>query len=206
MAETTNAANRFGFLSTRARGANVRFILVGLLMIAFCALSIHTYMSVMKTIRDRDSALTSIASLPDLATVAEGTDLENISAEFALLSRASALAMQSTLLAAMSERYPVAHASSLAPIIADAMAARGAATASDAADEYELDPPSVEVVAIVIQGKDRMAMINVLGEDTGLIVRRGTKFSAGTAVVTKINEGSVAFSWMDREFKVEMRP
>lgn len=205
MAEATSAAEKTGFLFTRARGVNMRHILLGSIMIALCVLSAHIYMSVMRTIEEIDSSLASIKSLPDLATVNEGKDLESISAEFATLSRASAAAMQSTLLAAMSERRPVSHASSLAPIIAEAIAAQDA-TASDVIDEYELDPPSVEVVAIVIQGNDRMAMINVLGEDMGLIVRRGTKFSADTAVVTKINEGSVAFSWMDKEFKVEMRP
>ena len=66
---------------------------------------------------------------------------------------------------------------------------------------YEPDPPTMRVKAVMITDSDSVAIVDVDaidGSETGLLVRRGSKFSGGTARVTKIDSKGVTFTWMKK--------
>lgn len=180
-------------------------VVVGILaLIAACAASGWSYYRVMSIANDVSELQEPMALGAEAESVKESEQLDAISAEFVKMNSLSASSMQTALLAEISSRHPVALAASL--FRGDgASGLYGSDVASQTTpQDLELDPPQVSVVAIMISGKDKIAMINVLGEDTGLVVKQGSPFSAGTARITKIDEQGVSFRWMDKTFTVVM--
>ena len=67
----------------------------------------------------------------------------------------------------------------------------------------EPDPPTVSVTAIMITDTDKVALMNVDGEQ-GILMRQGSKFSEGKARITKIDAKGVTFTWMRKSYQVSL--
>jgi hypothetical protein len=109
------------------------------------------------------------------------------------LSTASTRAMQTALLAETQNRFPLDIPATLGP----------SAQPDPVLGEIviEPDPPSLTVVAVMITDTDSAALINVDGEQD-ILVRKGTKFSEGTATITKIEAKGVTFTWRKKSYQV----
>lgn len=201
MAETAAPAKKFSFFSSRAdRRKHAKMLFIILVLAACCAASGYIYQNTMRVLEERNEALVNTVALPDAASIKEAKELGETGREFVLVSRSYNSVMQTALLAEISGRFPVATPGALADY-ADELMGKPEEDVYVPLDD-ELVPPSVEVVAVMISGADRIAMINVLGEDTSLVVRTGARFSSGTAQITKINEEGVTFTWMGKTYSV----
>jgi hypothetical protein len=67
----------------------------------------------------------------------------------------------------------------------------------------EPDPPMVTVMAVMITDTDKVALVNVDGEQ-GILMRQGSKFSEGKARITKIDAKGVTFTWMRKSYQVSL--
>jgi hypothetical protein len=114
------------------------------------------------------------------------------------MRKASSSAMQTALLAEVSGRLPLAPTSRLVPPIPVQPEIQLPQ------EVIEPDPPQVTVIAIMITDGEAVAMIDVLGEEGGLIVRRGSSFSNGSAKITKIDTKGVTFTWMKKSYTIKM--
>jgi hypothetical protein len=122
----------------------------------------------------------------EIATAEEG--LNN-------LSTSSTRAMQTALMAETQNRLPVDLPVTLVTTY----------SAGPIIDEIpvEPEPPSLTVVAVMITDTDSAALINVDGEQD-ILVRKGTKFSEGTATITKIDSKGVTFTWRRKNYQVTL--
>ena len=206
----SSSMKRSPLVSTQAGGKKRSGALLAILLLfACCAASFYIYMNTMQTIRNRDSDLLGDMPMPDMESLSEAKELEATGEEFTSMGRATSMVMQTALLAEISGKYPVAQPATLIPPVVESVGdAEGAGSSAEAivedAQEFEPDPPQVTVVAIMISGQDRIAMVDILGEEAGMIVRQGTKFSGGEARITKIDEKGVTFTWMGQSFTVVM--
>ena len=207
MADNSSMKRTTGSSLTQAGGKKrTGALLAILLLFACCAASFYVYMNTMRTIRDRDGGFLSGTSEPDVESLSEAKELETTGGEYANMGRATSMAMQTALLAEISGKYPVAQPAALIASIASGGAGDGTdqPVVEDIPQEFEPDPPQVTVTAIMISGRDRIAMLDILGEETGMVVRQGTKFSGGEARITKIDEKGVTFTWMGKSYTVVM--
>lgn len=179
-------------------------LIIILLLLLLCAGSFYGYMLTMKMMDENESTLHADVPLPDMKSIEEAKELEKTADEYASMGTATTLAMQTALLAEISGRFPVGEASELVVIAEAAEASERAALGEEEPVVIEPDPPQVTVLAIMIAGQDRIAMVDIFGEDTGLVVRQGTKFSEGDARITKIDEKGVTFTWMGKSYTVAM--
>lgn len=201
MADTSTLTKRFSLFSSRAdRRKQTKMLTIILVLAICCAASFYVYKNTMRILDERNEALVNTVALPDAASIKEAKELSETGSEFVLVSRSYNSVMQTALLAEISGRFPVATPGALADY-ADELMGKPEEEVYVPLDD-ELVPPSVEVVAVMISGADRIAMINVLGEDTSLVVRTGARFSSGTAQITKINEEGVTFTWMGKTYSV----
>ncbi|MDR3332082.1 MAG: hypothetical protein LBT08_05585 [Synergistaceae bacterium] len=129
----------------------------------------------------------------------EIVDIGETESDVTGISRASTMVMQTALLAEVSGRYPVAPASVLAP------PPPPTSISLPSVEVIEPDPPEVTVIAIMITDSDKVAMVDVLGEVGGLIVRQGSSFAGGTAKVTKIDAKGVTFIWMKKSYTITVQ-
>jgi type II secretory pathway component PulC len=173
-------------------------LLAILFLFVCCASSFYVYMNVMRTVREK-RGLTVATQTPDLSSIAEASELQTTSDEFARMGMVTSSAMQTALLAEISAKNPVAQPAAL---ISRATASR--ARLEKISQVTELAAPEVTVLAIMISEQDKIATVNIRGEDTGLVVRHGTKFSGGEAQITKIDEKGVTFTWRGKSYTVAM--
>ncbi|MFP4482468.1 MAG: hypothetical protein ACLFN0_06710 [Thermovirgaceae bacterium] len=66
---------------------------------------------------------------------------------------------------------------------------------AQAAREPAEPPPYVEVRAILVKGQDAVAVINVEGEGSGIVVKKGATFGNGKGRVVRITAEKVVFTW-----------
>lgn len=182
-------------------------LLIILLLALFCAGSFYIYMNTMKVIEENENNLYGETPMPDVKSAEEAKELETTGEEFISMGKATSLAMQTALLAEISGRFPVATPSNLIPPVVSTVTDTGGQSVAVEVEQpivIEPDPPQVTVLAVMISGKDKIAMIDVLGEDSGLVVKQGSKFSGGDARITKIDEKGVTFTWMKKSYTVAM--
>ena len=103
--------------------------------------------------------------------------------------------MQTALMAETQSRLPVDVPTTL---VAEALVIPGTEEII-----IEPEPPSLTVVAVMITDTDSAALINVDGEQD-ILVRKGTKFSEGTATITKIDAKGVTFTWRKKSYQVTL--
>jgi len=71
----------------------------------------------------------------------------------------------------------------------------GDAAAARAMREAAEPPPYVEVRAILVKGKDAVAVLNIEGEGNGIVVKKGATFGNGKGRVVGISAEKVVFTW-----------
>jgi len=70
-----------------------------------------------------------------------------------------------------------------------------AAAAADAMKEPLEPPPFVMVRAVLVKGKDAVAVLDVEGIGRGIVVKKGGTFAGGKGRVTGITAEKVVFTW-----------
>ncbi|MDR3255581.1 MAG: hypothetical protein LBT31_08425 [Synergistaceae bacterium] len=130
---------------------------------------------------------------PNQEVLDEGKDVMQLAGDLLGVGKATNFAMQTALMAEIHGGYPIASPSILTP-----------PPPPDRIIEFvpEPEPPRVTVLAIVVTDGDSVAMIDVEGEEGGLLVRRGSKFASGDARITKIDSKGVTFTWMKKSYIV----
>ena len=193
---TASAASKGRRASNEKRTKQILLILV---LFMCCAASVYLFMQTNKIEQERQLLELPTMVEPDVATEAEKKEVQDTQVSMITLGKASNVVMQTALLAEVSGRVPVAPMTALnkvlppPPIVIDPIE-----------ELEEPDPPKVTVVGIMIKDRDRVAMVDVEGEDGGLIVRPGSTFSSGTAKITKIDSKGVSFTWMKKSYTVHM--
>ncbi|MDR0615181.1 MAG: hypothetical protein LBG29_00075 [Synergistaceae bacterium] len=132
-------------------------------------------------------------SEPSDAIVKESAEVEKLGSDFSGMTMSTTLAMQTAGMAEQIGRLPVASPATLSP---------PPPPPAFQEEAYEPDPPVIRVKAVMITEGDSMAIIDVEGEESGLLVRRGSKFSNGDARITKIDSKGVTFTWMRKSYPV----
>jgi hypothetical protein len=167
-------------------------------LVACCAGSFYFYMTTLQLIEESDNTVQNLVnqpSPPDQTLATETQEIDAAESGLSDITKATSMSMQTALLAEISGKYPMGTANRLGP-------SPGPAVDGNVDVVIEPDPPMVTVVAILIKGDDKIAMLDVAGEEGGLIVRQGSRFSSGTARVTKIDAKGVTFTWMNKSFQV----
>lgn len=176
-------------------------LLAIVLLFFCCAASFYFYMNTMKIISDGGAgAAGSAPPMPDVTTASESHEIETTGAEFASMGKATSLVIQTALLAEVSGKFPIALASAMEPPRLSGSLAESAETQI----QLEPEPPQVTVVALLLTGKDRIAMLDIMGEGSGLVMKQGSSFAGGSAKITKIDEKGVTFRWMKKNYTVTM--
>lgn len=204
MAKSSAPSGMRAFISSRTSKFGIKSLLRILVLLGACCASGWIYMRVMEVDEQTNIDLIREVSAPNQDVVAEQDDLTAVTKRYRDLSSVVRMSTQSALLAETSSRHPIGKLAALMAA-SPAYAAGGEGGAGEEMrQEYELDPPQIVVVAVMITNDSKTAMINVLGEDTGLVVKVGSTFSGGTARITNISEGGVTFTWMKKSYTVEM--
>jgi hypothetical protein len=200
MAEAT-AKKASGLFSKQSatRTKNVRpgrknqiLILLGLCICCFA--SFYFFNTTMQLVERAQQPQDTAPPMPNPEITTETKEIDQIAGDLSGVGKATNMAMQVALMAEVHRGSPIAAASTLTPppppiqINPEPVA--------------EPDPPSVTVLAVMITEGDSVAMIDVTGEDSGLLVRRGSKFSNGTARITKIDSKGVTFTWRKKSYQV----
>ena len=170
--------------------------MVKLLLLLICCVGAGYFLWTNLQIIEESENFINMAKMPqppDAAMENEKIEIEAVEEGLQNVVRSSTQAMQVALLAEVQGRHPLDLSSSLM------------ATPSAAVDfaVIEPDPPMVTVVAIMITDTDRVALLNVDGEQ-GILMRQGARFSEGRATLTRIDEKGVTFSWMRRNYQVSL--
>jgi hypothetical protein len=67
--------------------------------------------------------------------------------------------------------------------------------AARAGREAAEPPPFVEVRAILVKGQDAVAVVDIEGEGSGIVVKKGATFGNGKGRVVRITAEKVVFTW-----------
>ncbi|MDR1579318.1 MAG: hypothetical protein LBS35_03090 [Synergistaceae bacterium] len=177
-------------------GDSRKLILSMLLLVCCCAAGYFTW-STLQLLQSADDALRTVTMPQPPDPVAEDEKNEIATAEEGLnnLSQSSTRAMQTALMAETYSRFPIDLSAAL--VRSDPV--------GPGLDEIviEPEPPSLAVVAIMITDTDSVAIISVDGEQD-ILVRKGAKFSEGTATITKIDAKGVTFTWRKKSYQVTL--
>jgi hypothetical protein len=148
----------------------------------------------MQLIQSADDALQNVSmpQPPDPATEGEKNDIATAEEGLHNLSTSSMRAMQTALMAETQGRLPLDLPVTLVvttPVFVE-----------PGEIPVEPEPPSLTVVAVMITDTDSAALVSVDGEQD-ILVRKGTKFSEGTATITKIDAKGVTFTWRKKSYQ-----
>ena len=132
---------------------------------------------------------------PDPAAESEKAEIASAEENLQNVSKASSQAMKIALLAEVQNKYPVDLPISLMPSTPQSPIGGDV--------PVEPEPPMLTVVAIMITDTDKVALVNVDG-DQGVLMRLGTKFSEGKARITKIDAKGVTYTWMKKSIQVSL--
>lgn len=190
--------------SGAVRSFNMRTLVVIVLLCALCAGSCYVHFDSMNYYIERSDTIAGTSFGIDAESVQEARELESLAASYTKISDLTSGIMRTAMLSEVSERLPVALASILVPPEPEpeelAAAGQGPEVEEYIPPEYELDPPTITVTTIMISGREKMAVIDILGEESDMIVREGDQIMGGTVVITNIDEKGVTFRWMERTF------
>jgi hypothetical protein len=167
-----------------------------LLLVCCCGAGYFTW-STLQLLQNADDALqiVSMSQPPDPAAEVEKEEITTAEEGLNNLSRSSTRAMQTALLAETQNRLPLGPQEELAP---------GPALGPDPDPIFiEPEPPSLTVVAVMITDTDSAALVSVDG-DQDILVRKGAKFSEGTATITKIDAKGVTFTWRRKSYQITL--
>ncbi|MDR1914956.1 MAG: hypothetical protein LBQ58_00070 [Synergistaceae bacterium] len=181
----------------RSDEKRLKRVLFIVMLLACCAGSAYFYINTLQLIEESQNAMQELASqpaLPDPNMANESKEIDAAETGLSDMTKVTSMAMQTALLAEISGKYPVSPENKLQPVDTSGVAVEIV--------EIDPDPPAVTVVAILIKEDDKIAMLDVVGEEGGLIVRQGSNFASGTARVTKIDAKGVTFTWMKKSYHV----
>ena len=174
-----------------------RKLLLSLLLLICCGAAGYFTWSTLQLLQSADDSLQTfmMPQPPDPAAEVEKNEIATAEEGLNNLSTSSTRAMQTALMAETQSRLPVDVPTTL---VAEALVIPGTEEII-----IEPEPPSLTVVAVMITDTDSAALINVDGEQD-ILVRKGTKFSEGTATITKIDAKGVTFTWRKKSYQVTL--
>jgi hypothetical protein len=178
-------------------GGSRKLIVSMLLLICCCGAGYFTW-STLQLLEGADDALQTVSmpQPPDPAAEVEKTEITTAEEGLNNLSTSSTRAMQTALLAETQNRSPIDLPLTL--VVSYPTPGPGPIEIP-----IEPEPPSLTVVAVMITDTDSAALISVDGE-RDILVRKGTKFSEGTATITKIDAKGVTFKWRKKNYQVTL--
>jgi len=194
--KTGGAVSRSRQAAQRGGEPSTKKLLRIIVMIVCCGGAGYFFWTTTQIIETNQYALEESARPQPPDPVAEAEKNEIASAEEGLsnLSKSSTQAMRVALLAEVQNKFPIDLPSSIVvtgPVI------------TGTTEVVIPDPPTVTVVAVMITDNDKVALVNVDGEE-GVLVRVNTKFSEGKARITKIDAKGVTFTWMRKSYQVTL--
>ncbi|MDR1516376.1 MAG: hypothetical protein LBS45_11845 [Synergistaceae bacterium] len=179
-------------VKTTKSGKNGQIVILLLLLVCFVA-SLYFFKQTVDAVERSSNIPEHIPSEPSQEVVNESVEVEKLGNDLSGMTSSTSLAMQTASMAEQIARLPVASSSTLSP----------PPPPQEIREEiFQPDPPVMRVKAVMITEGDSVAIVDIVGEESGLIVRRGSKFSSGTARVTKIDSKGVTFTWMKKSYAV----
>ncbi|MDR3280834.1 MAG: hypothetical protein LBT23_10005 [Synergistaceae bacterium] len=198
--KTTAASSRSKQTQRMGEPASRKLIRI-VLLIACCAGSVYFFLTTMQMLDDTKNNIVNVQSegmTPDPEVEQEKQVIAAAEVGLANLNKASSQAMRIASIAESQGNYPIGPPTQVIPQVVS-IAPGGEVIA-------EPDPPMVTVVAIMITDSDKVALLNIDGEE-GVLVRQGSKFTGGTAStarITKIDAKGVTFTWMKKSYQVSL--
>lgn len=172
-------------------------IVMILILFLACAVTGYFLMSARDLVAEKeDIENAEPLTVPDTQMDADAKAVEVAGQDVQTLDATASVAVQTAQHAEISGKFPIGPQMAL---FSDRPIDLGLPS-----DYIEPDPPQVSVVGIMVTEKNRIAMLNILGEDDAKVVRVGTKFADGAARVTKIDKKGVTFTWMKKSYTVTM--
>jgi hypothetical protein len=194
--KSTGLSPKSSAAATRTRAAKQskmgQYVILLFLLICFMA-SLYIFKQTLDSAEEASNLPQHSPSPPSEAVVKESQQIEQLGADLTGMTMSTTLAMQTAGMAEQIGRLPVASSAALSP---------PPPPPTFQEEIIEPDPPAVRVKAVMITEGDSVAIIDIEGEESGLLVRRGSKFSNGTARVTKIDSKGVTFTWMKKSYPV----
>jgi hypothetical protein len=185
--------------SRSQKPARTKQMLVVLFLFVCCAASFYFFREVMSMSGTDNFDLDPAAPAePSPEARAEKEEIVKTTEDLSGMMESDRLVMQTALLAEAASKYPVAAATVLSPQAPEPVPAPD----PNPLPVEEPTPPQVTVLGVLSTEGENVAMIDVLGEDSGLIIRNGSMFADGTARVTKIDSKGVTFVWRKKSYQV----
>jgi hypothetical protein len=195
--KSTGLLSKSSAPATRSKAAKSgkrgQLVILLLLLVCFVA-SLYFFKQTMDAVASSSNIPEQGSSAPSQEVVNESAEVEKLGNDLSGMTQSTNLAMQTASMAEQIARLPIASSSTLSP----------PPPPPDPNPDpiFEPDPPVMLVKAVMITEGDSVAIVDIVGEDSGLLVRRGSKFSDGTARVTKIDSKGVTFTWMKKSYAV----
>lgn len=180
-------------------GKNTTQLLVIVLLFACCAMSAFFFVKIRNIVSQKERNDLPPPVMTNVEALKEAEDLKAMGVEIDTMNKQRDVVMQTARLAEVSGILPVAPDSVLA-----SLTPAHSPLLEGGVPQIEPEPPKVTVLAVMILNKERVALVDVDGEDGGLIVRPGNKFSNGTARIVKIDAKGVTFVWRKKRYEVAM--
>jgi hypothetical protein len=193
--KTTGIPSKSSAATTRARAARpskIGQIVVLLLLFVCFAASLYFFKQTMDAVSSSQDTPDPPPPVASKEVQDESNEVDKLGGDLSGMAMSTSLAMQTADMAEQIGRLPVASPSTLSP----------PPPPPSMQEVYEPDPPVMRVKAVMITDSDSVAVVDIDGEERGLIIRRGSKFSNGTARVTKIDSKGVTFTWMKKSYLV----
>lgn len=165
-------------------------ILLGVVMIIGIFWSIFIFQQMLTTLQGDDT----LPPAPDAATDKEIALLEETSSGFrnAVLARAGST--QLTVMASAVGRKP---------FVPSELPSSTGGTGTEPVQEIIL-PPMIWVKAVMIQGSNSVAVVDVEGYGDGIIVKKGYSFGEGKGRVLAISHDKVVLTWSGQRIDIPL--
>jgi hypothetical protein len=192
--KSASAVSKNRQAARNGEGSSRKVMLSALLFICCCGAGYFTW-SASRLLQSADDALRTVSASqqPDTAAEEEKNEIAAVEEGLNNLSKSSARAMQTALIAETRNSLPLG--------LPTALAATAPAVTAKMVTAPE--PPLVTVVAVMLTDTDSAALIDV-DDEREILVREGVRFSEGKATITKIDAKGVTFTWRKKSYQVTL--
>lgn len=131
--------------------------------------------------------------VPDIQQAPEGkVDIDGLESKYDIYLKSRNFSGQLVMLAEATGRYPIANAS--------------AQFAEQAIEEYTVSDivPVITIKALVMLEGVGVAALDIEGERSGQIVRKGYVFGGGKGKITGIDAGGVSWKWANTQNRTDL--
>ncbi|MDR1020588.1 MAG: hypothetical protein LBL73_07515 [Synergistaceae bacterium] len=192
--KSTGTLSKPSAAATRARAARpakIGQIVVLLLLLVCFAASLYFFKQTMDAVSRSEDTPDAPPPVASAEVEKESEEVDKLGSDLSGMTMSTSLAMQTANMAEQIGILPVASSATLSP---------PPPPPQPLPPDEIFFPPEVSVKAVMITDTDSVAIVDIAGEESGLLVRRGSKFSDGTARITKIDSKGVTYTWMKKSY------